>query len=74
MEFSGKAIEFLKETYVATPAEESDAKRVKASDIEDNLSRHFPGTLITPHTSSLLVQEAFRIPVGSIWEKTSKLS
>ena len=59
MESSGKAIEFLKETYVTTPAEGSDAKRVKASDIQDNLSRHFPGTLITPHTSSLLVQEAF---------------
>ena len=52
-------VEFLRKSYMEAPGYGPEAKGVKASDIQAFLSQHFPDRLITPYTSSLLVQEAF---------------
>ena len=50
---------YLKELYKETRADEPETKRVKFSDIQDGLNLRFPTALLSPHISSMLVQEAF---------------
>ena len=50
---------YLKELYKETRADGPETKRVKFSDIQDGLNLRFPTALLSPHISSMLVQEAF---------------
>ena len=51
--------QWLKHSYLETPVQGPDAKRVKFSDVHESLMAQFPSELITKQTASHAIQEAF---------------
>ena len=51
--------QWLKRSYLETPVEGPDAKRVKFSGVHESLMAQFPSELITKQTASHAIQEAF---------------